>query len=406
VVATGESFVRPRDRVTWTYAELLEWHLQRLKQERRTSFARFASVVGIHTLSLYRYRHGLALPSPRLRELVEASLFPTATTAEESAWKEEMRLAYLRARGIKPDPTPDLFNSEREWVSEILGAPQTTTGVQWVERNDQLAIKSLGTAADAAVAQELLSMQLHTAVRRKSKDFAEMARRLDNQAAWKGIADASKRFAERVDCESESIPDRLGFIYEAVIELGSFLEQDQRLAIEPDPIFDRLDVDIRRIFGDLIRTSAPWLRLFPTIRELDDQLGAFLLRPELLSAAAAVIPIAQHERLVAPIDAEILLALKDAAERGEVQGRKARTHTVHSVRNLVIRGAAVLATVYIGAVGSKLAEHSVIADRAARVLIAIENSVAELLADVPDDLRIALKTLIEAIKNNPPNPSS
>src|SRR5262249_51242076 len=154
------------------------------------------------------------------------------------------------ARGIKPDPTPDLFSSEREWVSKIIGAPQTTTGVQWVERNDQLAIKSLGTAVDAAVAQELLSTQLHTAVKRKSKDFAEMASRLDNQPGWRGIADASKRFAEQVDCEPESIPDRLGFIYEAVIELGSFLEQDQRLAVEPNSIIDRLDVDIRRVFSD------------------------------------------------------------------------------------------------------------------------------------------------------------
>ena len=91
-----------------------------------------------------------------------------------------MRLAYLRARGLKQDITPDLFGN-REWIATIVDASQTKFGAQWIEQNDQLAITTSQGFVDVEVASEFLSQQLHADIIRKAHEFSEIVGRLDNQ---------------------------------------------------------------------------------------------------------------------------------------------------------------------------------------------------------------------------------
>jgi formylglycine-generating enzyme required for sulfatase activity len=303
--------------------------------------------------------------------------------------------------------TPSVSRKERERLAD---AAQTRTGILWIEKGGQLTIGSLGANPDHAFAREPLCHQLRDGVVRKSRNFAAIANRLDNAIGWNGIGKAAERFATQVDCGVEALPERLGFIYDAILELGSFLELDARLRHSPSSAADPLDPEVRRVFTDLIRTAAPWLRRFPTICELDDDLGAFLVSSELLDAAEAVVPIASREELVSTSDAELIHALANTARRGDFQGRKAGTRTVHSVRNLVVLGTSLLATVYISSIGSKLAEKSVVADRTASVLLAAESYIVPLFADLSDDIRIALLSLLDDLKGvaghgNPASPT-
>jgi len=71
--------------------------------------------------------------------------------------------------------------------------------------------------------------------------------------------------------------------YDSMLELASFFEQDAELQQQPDSNALPLDPEVRRPLRLLIRAAAPWLRRFPTVRELDDECGAFLRRPDLLN---------------------------------------------------------------------------------------------------------------------------
>lgn len=388
------------DRSSWTYGALLDWHLGRRKRGKQNSFNQFADSIAVHPLTLYQYRHDRALPSGRRQQLIERALFggQDLLDPEVPVWIEEMRRAYERARRNRLAFRPALD------VRRLTAVQQATTGAYWVEKADQLAVSWAGAATDQIVLREPLNAHLQKEVIRKSRAFAEIAPRLDNAYGWTGIAAVSARFANSVDCAPDVLAQRLGLIYSAILELGSFLEQDISVSQGGRSLIDPLDPEVRRSFMDLIRTAAPWLRRFPTIRELDDELGAFLLQPGRLRAAIEIIPIAEREELIPARDAEALSTLAHAGDRGaDGQARKAATHATHSVRNLVITGASVIVGVtygvYLEATGAVVGERSIIARKAAEVILTAEDQVISLVSDLPDDIRIALVSLLKELKS-------
>jgi hypothetical protein len=219
---------------------------------------------------------------------------------------------------------------------------------------------------------------------------------------WHGIAAASQRFLDGVQRPTHDIPNHLGFIYSAILELGSFPEQEFGLQRGSGSAADPLDPEVHRALSDLIRTAAPWLRQFPTIRELDEQLGEFLTRDDLLDPGAALINSAQNNALVSSTDATAILGLVEAAKRGEFQGAKARTRGVLTVRNLLIAVVTVVVLpLFVGAVGSSYSEKSPLMDDAGKFLVQSENEISKLVADWPDDLRLAFQELLREIKEHP-----
>jgi hypothetical protein len=231
--------------------------------------------------------------------------------------------------------------------------------------------------------------------------FTDCSKRLDNALGWHGIAAASQRFLDGVQRPTEDIPNHLGSIYSAILELGSFLEQDLKLQRGSDSSADPLDPEVHRILIDLIRTAAPWLRQFPTVRELDDESGSFLTGSELLDPGAALINNAQNQALVSSTDAAAILGLVEAARRGLFQGDKARTRGVFSVRNLLIVSTTAVLSFFSGAAASSYSEKSELMDRAGRFLAHSENEITALVADLPDDLRLAFQELLKEIREHP-----
>jgi hypothetical protein len=289
---------------------------------------------------------------------------------------------------------------DRTWRIALDQAIQTKIGARWVERGDHLAIDSSGADSDNNVARELITAQLHEKIRQKSGEFCPIAMRLNNSMGWHGISEAARRFFEAIDVETENLPQNLGVAYDAILELASFFEQDTELQQEPASAASPLDPEVRRPLRVLIRTAAPWLRRFPTVRELDDECGAFLSRPELLEPAASVLEIARIKRLVSDVDADATQGVINAAHRGEFQGEKAGVRGLHTVRNLVIASATIVATFLSGAVSSDFATKSDLVKRAGSALAAAEEYIAKITVDLQDDVRIALQELLKAIKNS------
>jgi hypothetical protein len=224
---------------------------------------------------------------------------------------------------------------------------------------------------------------------------------LDNALGWNGIAAASQRFLNGVRRPVEEVPGQLGSIYSAILELGSFLEQDSMLRQGAGYAADPLDPEVQRDLIDLVRTAAPWLRQFPTVRDLDDQAGAFLTREELINPGAALIRKARELALVSSDDAAAVTGLLDAARRGELQGHKARTRSAHSIRNLLYVSAGLLSGFFADATAASYSEKSALINHAGTYLVSAEESVTEFLVDLPEDLRRAFVELIKAIRNHP-----
>jgi hypothetical protein len=137
---------------------------------------------------------------------------------------------------------------------------QQRLGARWVETEGQFVIDPAGIDSDATAAQEQTVQQLHIAVVDKARQFDEISKRLDNAIGWHGIAAASRRFVEGVTRPTNEVVLHLGSIYSAILELGSFLEQDAALQRGARSSADPLDPEVHRTLTDLIRTAAPWLR--------------------------------------------------------------------------------------------------------------------------------------------------
>ena len=296
------------------------------------------------------------------------------------------------------------YTSERtdgSWRITLERAIQSKIGAKWVEEKDHFRLDTSATDTDERVARDRLTAQIHVDVKNKAKEFLPLAQRLSNSIGWEGIGQAANRYYEAINAETEELPKSLGFAYDAMLELASYAEQDTELQQEPGSSASPLDPEIRRPLRLLIRVAAPWLRRFPTIRELDDECGAFLRRPEFLEPAASVLAIARTTRLVSTRDADATQGVLDAAHHGKLQGEKAATRGSHTVRNLVIASAAAVGTFFSGAVASDYSTKSDLVKHAGNTLAEAEEWVTKLMSDMPDDIKIALREVIKQLKITP-----
>lgn len=159
---------------------------------------------------------------------------------------------------------------------------------------------------DDVVAGRPLTEQLHLEVGRKLSAFAWQAQRLDNQPGWTGIGGLCERVHSLLERPTVDVPSVIGLIYSSALELGSFLEFDNELRRTSDAAPDPLDPVARRTLDDLIRTFAPWVRLFPTARQADDATGQFLARAALIPTAEAMVGKARFAEVLNAGDMDLL----------------------------------------------------------------------------------------------------
>ena len=171
---------------------------------------------------------------------------------------------------------------------------------------------------------------------------------------------------------------------------------------EPRSTVDPLEPSAARPLQDVLSSLAPWLRRFPTVRELDDEAGRFLVVQSSTQASRAAFAAAAATELLDGRDADLLRALLDAGERGGFLGGKAARRGILSARNLVLAAATiVVGGLWDGAI-SEYAGHSVVARRAGAMLVSAENEVLEIAAEMPADVRMAIRQIMG--RTRPPEP--
>jgi hypothetical protein len=95
---------------------------------------------------------------------------------------------------------------------------------------------------------------------------------------------------------------------------------------------------------------------------------------------------------------EVFRQLHESAQRGQFQGEKAAGRADRSAKNLVIKSAALIGTVasglWLGAIGSNLANESPLAKKIAHFLATEEIQIENLMSDMPEDIRHAVMEAI------------
>jgi hypothetical protein len=228
-----------------------------------------------------------------------------------------------------------------------------------------------------------------------------VATRLDNQFGWHGIGDTARRCDDVLSVPTVDLAQRLGTVYDVALELGSYLELNQKLQSAPDTIGVPLEPEAYRSLADLVRTLGPWIRRFPTIRKLDDEAGSFLSKIDLYEPAMSLAVSAEVTGLISRSDAIQLRAIVEAAQRGEFQGQKAGNRGIASARNLVLAAGGVLSTFFLGALSSDYATKSPIVSRAGTFIQTSERELLELFASFPLDLQQALQSMLGDLHGTP-----
>ena len=346
-----------------------------------------------------------------LVQLTEAELLriPELGRKRLGEIKATLNVLGLTLGAIIPGWPPENFEAAlagRDAAETLARTPQAPSGEMFSGVGDRLAIDpAAGDQSDREAGASTISVQLQDTVRRKLETLSPIASRLGNQPGWHDLAPLCQRLAELLDRPGADVADVLGSLYGAALELGSYAEMDAAAKTDLRSMVDALDPSAARPLQDVLTSMAPWLRRFPTVRELDDEAGRLLVAQSSAQASREAFAAAAETELIEGGDAALLRALLDAGDRGSFLGGKAARRGILSARNLVLAAASlVVGGLWDGAV-NEYAAHSVVARRAGAMLVRGENAVLDIAAEMPADVRMAIRRIIARTRSPEPQGS-
>ncbi|MDN2581393.1 hypothetical protein, partial [Aquibium sp. ELW1220] len=305
---------------------------------------------------------------------------------------------------VTDERTPDSIMDDVAGIASIgrvASLSQDPLGNTWSEIQSQFKLAQSGTAEDIEQARTPIVGQLHAGIQRRIRDFAPIARRVEDEHGWENFVASFDRLSDALSGSISDIPGRIGTVYDVAIEFSSYLDQDDDLRKYPKGNVSCLDPERRRAFENLVLAIAPWLRRFPTARSIDDETGNFLgklpdrlLAIELINAAGEASLISESDRRLL---VEILTILR---ERGHIS-TKASVRGAHTARNLAIATISLVGSFYLGAVSSSYSGQSEIVEKSGKFLAEKEKLIIELMTDAPSDLKRSLAILLERIGKEP-----
>lgn len=345
-----------------------------------------------------------------LVQLTEAELLRIPDVGRKSLQDVKGNLRELDLRlGMElidwPPPDFDRFELQFETARRVAVLEQSKGGATFEPVDDHFSMIVESDRGDLDAALQPMTRQMQTALHEKALAFAGLAARLDNQPGWTGIARSAATLADLLDRSAENIPDVLGFLYPITLELGSFVELDQQLSAGADSYAAPLDPEMRRPLIDLVRTLAPWLRSFPSVRSADNEASRFLVQVSELKPAVEVVQSAHDHAILDERDFQLFRQLEAASARGSFQGEKAAGRAKRTASNLVISVAAFAGSFFAGAVSSDYATTSPLVHRIGQFLVQSEFAISVLVADLPTDLKFAITDFVKEMGQHPQFPA-
>jgi len=281
---------------------------------------------------------------------------------------------------------------------------QDACGPIWVADDGCLNAVKSGDDRDEFVLSDLKTQQLYEISCRKIEEFSSRYPNIENDHGWDGFQSCLSRVQAALTVPIMEIPKNIIGLYDAAVELGSYLDLQNDLLRRGIGNQSPLDPLVARAFGDLVRTTAIFVRTFPSALEADEAVSGFLTRPDIFDPAMVVIEAAGRRLLISRNDADWVLGLLSAGKRDGFPSQKAGNRGAHGARNLVVSASSVVAGFLMGAVASDFSTKSPLVQGASDFLAETENEITELLAQGQADIRHAISALIEENrKSNPTN---
>jgi Leucine-rich repeat (LRR) protein len=318
-------------------------------------------------------------------------------------------LNYLRSKqGLPPIDEFVEPNEIADWRSRALQLRQSPLGVRFEPAEDFFEISASGQPSDEEAGDHRITRQLHEQVKIKSSELVARAARLANTVEWQSLSHVSARFDELIQTNIENVSEHVGLVWAQLVSLGSFLEQDDDARQSPSAFSSQLDADIRRPLLDLLQTAGPWVRRFPSARELDEDHANFQTPRHAVEPALQILTTADDEAVIEGEDAQILEDALLAGGKSGVQSLKARSWGVLSVRNLIVGAMGVAAVgVASGAskqVGIEVARRSILAQKSIQLILSSEDALVQFLSSLPADIRSTVRALLDDLKNRNSQP--
>jgi hypothetical protein len=292
-----------------------------------------------------------------------------------------------------------LIPRESAWVRVLLNQPQEDPGPFWTWRDHHFVLDQTENFADQDAAQDPLAGLLHEVIRARSRHFTEELRRWSNHLN-PSLIDAVERLASAVDCRVDEIPARIWEIWEAETTLALEFDREKEAWPSGEPDERGLPGEVSRNLTSLLDATAPWLRLFPTARRLDDgRLGLLKGKPP-LGPAEQLLWIAEDRAVIRTKDTRRLTDVFLSAQRGNPGAEKASAYASRAAQNLLIRCAATAAGHLMN---QPTRRRSDVMDQLRRIdslLVAAEPQIRQFQDAFPKDLADALTRLIGVSKQH------
>jgi hypothetical protein len=296
-------------------------------------------------------------------------------------------------------PLP-VFTAET-WRSLTARLDQDRRGARVELKDDGLfSFSRVATEADRQVAESRLTQELQLEVQRKASALQSSTIRLSDQPDWSGLAIAADMFADAVDHPPDEIAANISAIWSLSVSLGGYIEHDEDALA--NGVINSLEADVALVLRDLLSAAATWIRRFPTGEMLDDEARSFSVARREIDPAKEFFQQVVQGKLVRYPDAKAVEIALSVGDSDGTQAAKARAWGVKTVANfgtaIVLNFGGVLFAGSGKETGAGVAKYSIIAQRAQQAVVSGEKALLEILSHLPADIRVALRTTLEAMR--------
>ncbi|MEP0706747.1 MAG: leucine-rich repeat domain-containing protein [Parvibaculum sp.] len=285
-----------------------------------------------------------------------------------------------------------------EWLTpEPRGARVEVQG-------DRFAISKSGEEDDVEASLKPVVRQLHKQCIQKAAMLAERVQRMSNQPGWANLRQTLVQFRKVIEQPTEDLAEHVAEAWSLSVSLGCLVEQDDAARTARGSMVEPLEADARWLLADLVQTAGPFVRQFPTARNLDDDLASFHSASDHFDAAVSTVNIAVEVELLNLPDGELILAVVDTAHGTGHQSEKARDWSIYTARNIAAGALLfVVGSVTTGAlaqVGTEVAQQSRLAGVARDFLLRSESEIVDLTQRLPADVRAAIREVTRWLRRS------
>jgi len=239
------------------------------------------------------------------------------------------------------------------------------------------------SAADRDIAGSPTIERNHADLRVRCAALDDMVQRAPWRPRWAGLLRAVDILGGMLALKSPQTADRIGVVWSLVVSLRAYVEQSEDVrqnAREPD---DALEPEVLHAVRDFVFAAAPWVRRFPSGRDLDSDVGTWVDDDSDFEQAAALLQRVERQGLFGGDDAMIVAITLDAGRGGSVPAIRARSWahaTTCNIGIVLVQALVAFAKTRIGAEGATFAAGAEVAQAIESVVVASRDELVTLLS--------------------------